>query len=319
MKITQENVHKKSKKILVITGPTATGKTGVAVDVALKLNPNGEVVYADSAAVYRNLNIGTAKPTADEMRGVPHHLIDVCNVDDNFDAEQYSKMAGEVVNNILQDGKIPIVTGGTGLYIKALIHGLFSIPSDSGKTKNQILKELDEKGLDHIFAQLKTVDPKSAETINKNDRSRIIRALEICRLTGKSAAKIKEEHSFKDSVFNPIYIGLAMERVKLHERINSRVDEMINSGIIDEVKGLLESGYSPACRSLNTIGYKEIASFINGEIDRETAIHLIKRNTRRLAKRQMTWFKKVEGIHWFQYPYDISKIIEKSKTDLHLK
>ncbi len=304
---------------MVITGPTATGKTKVAVDVALKLSPNGEIVCADSAAVYRNLNIATAKPTVDEMKGVPHHLIDVCNVDDNFDAEQYSKMAGEVVNNILQNGKIPIVTGGTGLYIKALIHGLFSIPSDLGQTKNQILKELDEKGLYHLFTELKNVDPKSAITINKNDRARIVRALEIYRLTGKSAAEIKEEHSFKNTVFNPIYIGLTMERKNLHERINRRVDEMIKSGIVDEVKEILDSGYSPACRSLNTIGYKEIVSFLNGEIDLMTATNLIKRNTRRFAKRQMTWFKKVEGIHWFEYPYDISKIVKKCKVHLYLK
>jgi len=304
-------------KIGVIAGPTASGKTGLSIDVAKGLNPRGEIVYADSAAVYRCLDIGTAKPTVEEMREVPHHLIDVCDIDDDFNAEIYSKTATDAVKKILKCKKVPIVTGGTGLYIKALVHGLFQSPKDTGGVREELLKELDERGLDALFSKLKDVDRKSAEAISPNDRTRIIRALEIYRLTGRPASKIREKHAFKDSAFDPLYIGLKMDRKLLYRRIEDRVDQMIELGIISEVEEILKRGYSPDCRSLSTIGYKEIVSHIRGEIDLETAIRLIKRNTRRLAKRQITWFKKVKGISWFEYPYDLPMILKKINSFLN--
>lgn len=305
------------KKIAVITGPTATGKSGVAVRVAKSLNGRGEIVYADSAAVYRRLDIGTAKPTVEEMGGVPHHLIDLCEVDEDFDAERYSKAAAAAVEDIVSRGNIPVVTGGTGLYIKALVHGLFSIPEDGGRARKKLLEELEEEGLDRLYSELVTVDPISAESINKNDKTRIIRALEIFRITGRPASEIREEHAFKEKAFDPLYIGLTMKRSFLYERIDRRVDEMIESGIVDEVRAILKDGYSPSCRSLNTIGYREIVSHVNGGIDRERAINLIKRNTRRLAKRQVTWFNKVDDIVWFEYPYNIEEIVRTIKEGLN--
>lgn len=307
-----------SNKILVITGPTASGKSGVAVDVAVSLDRKGEIVYADSAAVYRRLDIGTAKPTVEEKGGIPHHLIDVCDVDEDFDAEKYSKMAAAVVEKIVKRGNIPIVTGGTGLYIKALIHGLFSIPADAGQARKRLLEELEEKGLNSLYSELKAVDQKSAGVIDKNDKTRIIRALEIFRITGKAASEIREKHAFKKKAFDPLYIGLTMERSFLYERIDLRVEEMIESGIVDEVRALLGEGYLSSCRSLNTIGYKEIVRHTNGEIDLERATHLIKQNTRRLAKRQITWFKNVENINWFEYPYDIRGIVRKTRESLNV-
>ncbi|MBN1574410.1 MAG: tRNA (adenosine(37)-N6)-dimethylallyltransferase MiaA [Deltaproteobacteria bacterium] len=298
-------------KIVVITGPTASGKTGVSIEVAKSLNPRGEIVYADSAAVYRRLDIGTAKPSIEEMREVPHHLIDVCDIGDDFNAEIYSKMAADAVNKILKAGKVPIITGGTGLYIKALVHGLFQSPEDNEGIREELLMELDKKGLDALFSELKGVDRKSAEIINPNDKTRIVRALEIYRLTGRPASKIRENHAFKEKAFDPLYIGLKMDRKLLYRRIEDRVDNMIDSGIVNEVKEILNKGYSHGCRSLNTIGYKEIVSHVAGEIDLETAIGLIKRNTRRLAKRQITWFKNIKGISWFEYPYNLPMILKK--------
>jgi tRNA dimethylallyltransferase len=308
---TKSKASGKRDRIVIITGPTASGKTSLSIDVARSLRPAGEIVYADSAAVYRRLDIGTAKPTAEEMAEIPHHLIDVCDIDDDFNAEIYSKAATYAIKEIIKRGKVPIVAGGTGLYIKALVHGLFQSPKDTGKVREDLLDELEEKGLDALYAELESVDRKSAETINPNDKTRIIRALEIYRLTGRPASKIREKHAFKEKIFDPLYIGLGMDRKLLHRRIDLRVDNMIELGIVGEVEEILEKGYSPDCRSLATIGYKEIVSHIKGEIDLETAIGLIKRNTRRLAKRQVTWFKKNGEICWFEYPYDLPAILEK--------
>ncbi len=268
-----------------------------------------EIIYADSAAVYRYLDVGTAKPSHDLRKRVPHHMIDVAFPDQQFNAKLYSEMATEVVRDIISSGKIPIVTGGTGLYIKALVHGLFSISSGIEEIRQKLDIEEKERGISELYIELCRVDPESASMINENDHIRIKRALEIYRKTGIPISKLKRNHGFKNKVFDPVYIGLSVNRKILYERIESRVDDMIRDKITDEVKKVIGLGYDEKSTALSTIGYKEITEYLCGEITLDEAVFLIKRNTRRLAKRQMTWFKKVPNVNWFEYPYDIEGIV----------
>ena len=293
----------------------------VSVEVAESLSDFGgaEIIYADSAAVYRYLDIGTAKPSHDLRKKIGHHMIDVALPDQKFNAKIYSEMATEIVRDIIEMGKIPIVTGGTGLYIKALVHGLFSVSPGIEETREELDLEERERGIDALYRELFLVDPESASKINENDHMRIKRALEVYRKTGLPISKLRLDHGFKDKIFDPIYIGLSVKRKILYERIEERVDDMIRDKITDEVKRIIGLGYDEKSTALSIIGYKEITEYLAGKITLDEAVFLIKRNTRRLAKRQMTWFGKIPDVNWFDYPYDIDGIVSIIKRGIAIK
>lgn len=284
--------------IIVILGPTATGKTAVSIKLARELN--AEIVNFDSVQVYKRLDIGSAKPTMEEMQGIRHHLIDILDPDEHFDASLFAKTAGNIINSIIKRGKVAIMVGGTGMYLRAYLQGLSPcIPSDIA-LRGRLKEIINENGSECLYEYLSEIDPASANRIHPNDGYRIIRAIEVYELTGKSISdwfmKNPTEGSYNVNVFK---IGLILPRNELYNKIEKRTDFMIKHGLIEEVKSLLDDGYSPEIKSLQTLGYREIISFLKGEISLETAISLIKRNTRRYAKRQITWFKAERGVKWF--------------------
>ncbi|OGR27722.1 MAG: tRNA (adenosine(37)-N6)-dimethylallyltransferase MiaA [Desulfobacterales bacterium RIFOXYA12_FULL_46_15] len=293
------------KRIIIICGPTGVGKTPLAVRVAQKFN--GEIVGADSMQIYRHLNIGTAKPDPEEMDLVRHHLIDCIDPKDEFDAGRYVKLADKAIQDITSRGKIPIITGGTGLYIKALLNGLFRSESICTETLSRLALELKEKGVHALYEKLSECDPKAADRIHPNDSFRVIRAIEVFQTTGNRISDYQKRHSFHDHRYESLKIGLYLEREKLYDRINQRVDMMMNKGLLNEVLSMVENGYSFNLKSMQSIGYKHMAMFIQKKIDLPEAINLLKRDTRRYAKRQFTWFNKDKDIAWYN-PLEINGI-----------
>jgi len=282
--------------IIVICGPTGLGKTAVAIELAIELH--GEIIGADSMQIYRYMDIGTAKPTLNEQARVPHHLIDIVDPDESFDVAMFAKMAGEMIMKLHAEGIVPFVVGGTGLYIKALVHGL----SHAGPADTDIRKRLKETELLHgsgfLYERLSKCDPMAAERIHPNDTYRIIRALEVYEATGMAISQYSKDHGFEKKRFNVLKIGLHMERNALYDRINQRVDTMIEEGLVDEVKMLLGRGYSEDLQPMQSIGYRHMVDFIKGRITREETVRTLQRDTRRYAKRQMTWFKADPEIVW---------------------
>jgi len=283
-------------KIIVICGPTALGKTSIAIDLAGTFS--SEIINADSMQIYRYMDIGTAKPTPDEQSCAAHHMIDLVDPDEHFDARQFAEMAHKKIIKLHARGVTPFVVGGTGLYIKALVHGLFK----SGQADPRIRERLQEQaricGSDFLHQRLSMHDPDTAERIHPNDTYRIIRALEVHELTGKTIAVLQSEHGFKDNRFRILKIGLHISREALYDRINHRVDAMIDSGFLDEVKGLLNMGYLDDLKSMQSIGYRHLVDFIKGRCSWDEAMRTLKRDTRRYAKRQLTWFKADPEIVW---------------------
>lgn len=294
------------KRVIVILGPTCSGKTSFSLWLAKALNT--EIISADSRQIFKQLSIGTAKPTTEELSIVKHHFVDSLNPTEEFNVSKFEIEALKIINELHQQNKIPIVVGGSGLYIKAIVEGLWN-DVDTDKTfREKLLKEIEEFGNQFIYDKLVEVDSKSAETMLPQNWKRVIRALEVFHLTGKSILEFHQEHK-RESDLEFHQFGLKWERDVLYQNINARVDEMISSGLVDEVKSILKFGYSEELNSLNTVGYKEIIAHLNGEYNLERAIELIKRNTRRFAKRQMTWFRKDKNIDWFDIG-DGSEIIE---------
>jgi tRNA dimethylallyltransferase len=283
-------------RVLVILGPTCVGKTQVSLKLADILQ--GEIVSFDSRQVYRFMDIGTAKTTKEERERVRHHLIDLVSPDEKFTASDYGKKAREVISQIIASNKQPIAVGGSGLYLKALIEGFFLGPSADQKIRERLQKEAQEFGEPRLFDRLKEVDPKAAERIHTNDLVRIIRALEVYELTGKPISAWQLEGSYEPFSMHFVKIGLTLERKRLYERINQRVEEMIARGFLDEVKSLKDNGFTPELKAMKTVGYQELFAYLEGEIDLQTAIEKIKLNTRHYAKRQMTWFRKDKEIIW---------------------
>jgi tRNA dimethylallyltransferase len=284
------------KRIIIICGPTGVGKTSFAIQVAQCFN--GEIVGADSMQIYRHMNIGTAKPDAGEMNLVRHHLIDVIDPNEEFDAGRYVKLADEAIEDILSRGKVPIITGGTGLYIKALLNGLFRSESVCTKTLSRLTKELEEKGAHALHKKLAECDPKAADKIHPHDSFRVIRALEVFQTTGNRISDHQERHNFHNRRYAGLKIGLHMDREELYDRINHRVDAMLDKGLLNEVVSLVEKGYSLDLKPMQSIGYKHMAMLIRKETDPAEAVRLLKRDTRRYAKRQFTWFRKDKDIIW---------------------
>ncbi|NBG88747.1 tRNA (adenosine(37)-N6)-dimethylallyltransferase MiaA [Isachenkonia alkalipeptolytica] len=285
------------KHVIFIVGPTAVGKTSLTIELAKALD--GEVIYADSMQIYKEMNIGTAKPSKQEQEGIPHYMIDEIFPDEDFSVADFEVRAKQHIQEILSRGKTPIVSGGTGLYVNALLYDMDFGKSVSNPSFRNTLKEESELyGKDYIYQKLQKVDPKAAEKIHPNNLVKVIRALEINYETGENLGDFKEDLQLT-SEFQPILIGLNRKRKNLYERINLRVDIMIEEGLVKEVKRLLEKGYSKELKAFKGLGYKEIIRYLNGENTLHDAIRILKKNTRRYAKRQITWFKRYDFIKWF--------------------
>jgi len=284
------------KKIVIICGPTGIGKTSFAIKLAQLFN--GEIISADSMQIYQQMDIGTAKPTLEELKFAPHHLIDFIDPKDDFDAGLYVKAADDAIAKIINKGKIPIVAGGTGLYIKALLYGLFRIEPACKKVLDRLNREHRERGKLYLYEKLEKCDPEAAKKIHPNDSFRVIRALEFYQTNSQRISERKADHNFNENRYDFIKIGLYTDREKLYERINKRVDIMLSQGLLKEVTTLVENGYSLDLKPMQSIGYKHMGMFIKNEVEWEEAVRLLKRDTRRYAKRQFTWFNKDREINW---------------------
>lgn len=282
--------------VVVICGPTALGKTAVSIDLAGRFA--SEIINADSMQVYRYMNIGTAKPTPEEQAQVPHHMIDVVDPDECFDAKQFATMARKKISGLHRLGVTPFVVGGTGFYIKALVHGLFGVETADLKVRSRLKEEVEIHGSHKLHKRLKDCDPDSALRIHPNDAYRIIRALEIYELTGVAVSDLHRAHRFKDKPYRVLKIGLYMDRENLYNRIDQRVDDMVKAGLVDEVKMLLGKGYSSDLKSMQSIGYRHMIDFIEGRLSWEKTLSTLKRDTRRYAKRQIAWFKADPEVIW---------------------
>ena len=282
-------------RVIVIVGPTASGKTSLSIELAKELN--GEIISADSMQIYKKMTIGTAKPTEDEMQGIPHHMIDIIEPNEDFNVAMYRKMAEEKIEEILSKNKTPIIVGGTGLYVDTLVNGIeFQEIENDFEYRKQLEEQVQINGIDWLFGELQKVDPDAAKVIEKNNVRRVIRALEIFKVTGKTKTEIDKE-SIKGSKYDYIIFGLLWDREELYNRINLRVDIMLKDGLIEEVKSLVQKeGFSKT--ALQGLGYKEVVDYLEEKMSYEEMIEKIKMETRRYAKRQMTWFKRNKDILW---------------------
>ena len=283
--------------LIIITGPTAVGKTAVSVELASRIN--GEIISADSMQVYKGMDIGTAKIREEEKKGIPHHLIDIIEPDEEFNVTIFKKLAEEHINDIISRGRIPIIAGGTGFYIQSVLYDVEFTDFDEerrAEIRNMLDDTLEHKGIDFMFEKLKEADPEYAAVIHKNNIRRVLHGLEYNILTGGKLSEHNEEQRERQSPYNFLYCVLNDERVKVYSRINQRVDEMLKEGLIDEVRGLLSRNYDRNLQSMQGLGYKEIADYLSGDCTLETAIELLKRDTRHFAKKQLTWFKRERDV-----------------------
>jgi len=298
-------------KIVVILGPTAVGKSALALGVAAALD--GEIVNADSQQVYRYMDIGTGKPSAADRERVRHHLIDVVNPDQEFNAAMFRHLASEAVYQIDARKRSAIVCGGTGLYLKALTRGLFEGAGQDIELRASLEKEIDQNGLKSVYQRLVEIDPTVVSTIHPNDRLRTIRALEVYHLTGKPISQWQKEHRFQEQPFETLKIGLNCERAELYERINRRSAAMVEAGFLDEVRGLAARGYSLDLKPLRSVGYAQMAKVVRGMLTLHAALEEMTQETRHLAKRQLTWFRGDKEVRWF-HPKQAAEIITEVKA-----
>ena len=313
------------KPLIILTGPTAVGKTALSIKLAKAIN--GAIISADSMQVYRGMDIGSAKITPEEMEGVPHYLIDVLDPNEEFHVVRFQEMAKAAMEAIYANGQIPIVTGGTGFYIQAILNDIDFTSQDEDTAFREKLEYLaDQQGNQILHDMLKEVDPVSAEKIHANNRKRVIRALEFYEKTKTPISEHNEAEAAKESPYAFCYFVLNDDRDKVYERIEKRIDLMLEAGLVEEVKTLQDKGYHKSMVSMQGLGYKEILSYLDGEMSLEEAIYILKRDTRHFAKRQLTWFRREKDVIWIQKPdfsYDDDKILdfmlEKIKTITHLK
>lgn len=300
------------KPMIILTGPTAVGKSALSVELAKKIN--GAVISADSMQVYRHMDIGSAKITLEEMQGVTHYMIDELEPDEEFHVVRFVTMAKEYLKEIYADGKIPIIAGGTGFYIQALLYDIDFTEQQCDETYRRQLEDLArEHGAEYLHGILREVDPASAEAIHANNIKRVIRALEFYHLSGKKISEHNETERQKQSPYNFAYFVLTDERAKLYERIDRRVDAMIEAGLVEEVKKLKSIGCSREMVSMQGLGYKEILAYLDGGCTLEEAVYIIKRETRHFAKRQLTWFKRERDVIWLDkqaFGYDDAAILK---------
>lgn len=279
------------KPIIILTGPTAAGKTEASIELAQKIG--GEIISADSMQVYQKMDIGTAKITPEEMQGVPHHLVDILPVEEPFHVYEFQQMAKKSLKKIYENGHIPIVVGGTGFYIQALLYDVqFQEEREENKYRRELEKIARKEGAEVLHRRLEEVDPESAGAIHKNNVKRVIRALEYYEETGTPISAHNKEQRKNESPYNFLYVVLTMDRKKLYDRINRRVDQMAEQGLAEEVKKLHEAGYGKGLTSMQAIGYKEWFPYFKGKCSEEEVIEQIKKDTRHFAKRQLTWFRR---------------------------
>ena len=282
---------------LVIVGPTCSGKTLLSLELAKLLD--GEIISADSRQFFKLLSIGTAKPSPEELSSVKHHLVDFLDPEADYNVSRFEEDGLRILNEILERKKLPIIVGGSGLYIKAMVDGLFNEIETDGEYRDYLMAIREKFGNEHIYGILKEVDPVSAEKMLPQNWKRVMRALEVFHISGEPIWKFHEKHKRQTDIkFRQI--GLNWDRSILYANIDNRVDKMIEAGLVEEVKSILDMGFDKNINSLNTVGYKEIISFLEGEISLDRAVELIKRNTRHYAKRQMTWFRAVDRINWYE-------------------
>jgi len=287
-----------SPPIVVIVGPTASGKSSLAL--ALAQRTAGEIVCADSMQVYRGLDIGTGKPSAEERRQVPHHLVDLVAPDEPFTAADYARLARRVLAEIRRRGRVPIVVGGTGLYVRALFRGLFEGPGENPSIRASLRKEAETSGSTALHRRLADLDPAAAARIHPNDLFRIVRALEIVTLTGRPISGLRDagRHHPRPILGPVLRFGLDRHRDELYRRIEERVDRMMEQGLLEEVRDLLARGYVPTLKPLRALGYRHMIGYLKGEMPLHRAIATLKRDTRRYAKRQLTWFRRERDLEW---------------------
>jgi len=283
------------KSVILIVGPTGIGKTYLSTQIAEHLDV--EIISADSRQIYRRLDIGTAKPDPEILEAIPHHLINFLRPDEYFSAGMFSQVGRRIIEQIHARNNTALVVGGSGLYVRALIDGLHNIDIRDEKIRHSLRKRINNEGIDKLYQELKNIDPKLVKKIEPNDKQRILRGLEVYLKTGKKMSDLQEAETQKAD-FIPIMYGLNAERSYLYERINQRVDDMLEQGFLAEAANLKIGGYSKELNSLNTVGYKEIFEYLDDKISYDEMIELIKRNSRRYAKRQLTWFRKDERIKW---------------------
>jgi tRNA dimethylallyltransferase len=293
-----------STGVIAIVGPTCTGKSALSLDMAEMFG--GELINADSMQVYRHFDIGTAKPEAASLEKRRHHLIDIVEAYEDFNAALFREKADEAIREIRARGNLPIIVGGTGLYLRALTYGLFTAPTD--KAVREELRQAYEGDPLGLYEELKKVDHVYAMRISFRDKVRVVRAMEVFRLTGSPMSDLERTQGFREPRHNMFIIGLERERDELYRRINKRVDEMLGKGWVEEVKRLLALGYDETCKPFSGIGYREILLYIKGLILYEDMVEEIKKNTRHYAKRQFTWFAKEKDVNWFRYPDDKENI-----------
>ena len=297
--------------LVIINSPTATGKTQLAVNLALETG--GEIISADSLQVYRYLDIGTAKPSMEQRRGIKHHLIDVVNPDEEFNASVFAEKARMIISDLAGKGKPVFIAGGTGLYIRALLHGIIDTPDVDENIRNYYRRLRDSHGKKYIYDMLLQRDAGAAGRINQNDSVRVIRALEVLDQTGESILVKQKKHLFADCPYKTYKIGLQLDRKELKKRIIQRTEKMIADGLLDEVKSVLDRGYNENLKPLQSLGYKQMIGFLRNQYNWENSIDLIKRDTWHYAKRQITWFAADKEINWFgcDSPDEIVKNVKK--------
>lgn len=297
--------------LIILTGPTAVGKTDLSIKLAKDLN--ADIISADSMQIYKYMDVGSAKVTKEEMDGVAHYMIDEVEPDFSFSVSEFQERANKYIKKINEEGKKVLVTGGTGLYLNSLIYNMDFAKSDANnEIRENLRKELDENGIEYMHEKLKRLDPVAASRIHKNNTKRVIRAIEVC-LSGEKMNDFSNDLKYNER-YEPIIIVLNRERENLYERINKRVDIMLENGLLEEVKKLINMGYSKNLISMQGIGYKEVIKYFEGEYSYDEAIEIIKRDSRRYAKRQLTWFRRYEDVKW--YNLDEYNNIETLKYDI---
>ena len=289
-------MNEPARKIIVIAGPTASGKSSVSVELAHRFR--GEIVNADSMQVYKQMDIGTAKPGHDARQDIPHHLFDVVNPDEDFNAAVYRSLAVPVIEDILARGRACFLVGGTGLYIKTLLGGLLVCPPPDPQMREELLRQCEEHGSEALHRRLARLDPETAQRIHPRDKVRITRSLEIMQLTGRSFSSLSREHRFKNKTFRCLKICLQIEREALYHRINERSLSMVQKGLIEETRSLLGKGYSPGLKPMKSLGYRHAVRHLEGLMDLRRMIGELQKDTRRYAKRQLTWFRADPEMKW---------------------
>jgi tRNA dimethylallyltransferase len=294
-------------KIVIILGATAVGKSAVALRLAEIVN--GEIVNADSQQVYRHMDIGTGKPSKADRERVQHHLIDIVAPNEEFNAALFRRLATDSIRQIHARERKVIVCGGTGLYLRALTHGLFEGPGQDPDVRNSLEQEIANSGLGILYERLEKIDPTVGATIHRNDRQRIIRALEVYQLTGRPLSAWQKEHGFQEDPFDILKIGLLRERAELYDLINLRSERIIEDGLLEEVRGLVKRGFDLDLKPLRSVGYRQMGQVLRGTQSMDDAVEEMKQETRRLAKRQLTWFRRDEEICWFHPEKQYQEIV----------